>query len=243
MSINQLGINYRNQGKYAEAEPLLQTVLDARRRVLGAEHRDTLSSRHSLARVYEAEGKHDMSKPLFLENLAARRRVLGAEHFDTMSTLNALAESYRKQGKYSDAEPLFRELLDIRRRTLAADHHVLLATLASVGALERQQHLFAAAERHLREAANGYERTRSNTWQRYYADALLGATLVDLKRYDEAEPLLISAYERMVERRATIPVEDRPLLDDVKEWAIRFYESRGQLDKARAWRHSASPPA
>jgi hypothetical protein len=54
---------------------------------------------------------------------------------------------------------------------------------------------------------------------------------------------LISAYERMVERRATIPVEDRPLLDDVKDWLIRFYESRGQPDKARSWRESAIPPA
>jgi serine/threonine-protein kinase len=239
-SINQLGVNYRAQGKYTEAEPLLKTLLDARSRVLGTEHRDTLTTRHSLARVYEAAGKPELSLPLFLENLEARRRVLGREHPDTMSSLNMLAESYRRQGRFRDAEPLLEELLTIRRRRLTADHPNVLASMVALAALKREQHELAAAEQYLRDAVSGYERIRPETWQRYYAEALLGTTLLDLKRYEEAEPLLASAYDRLTQRRATIPAEDRPLLDDVTASVIRVYESRGQPEKARLWRDRSS---
>lgn len=219
MSMNGLGITYRTQGKYADAAPLLSAVLEARARVLGPEHRETLTSRHSLARVYEAEGKYELSQPLLLQNLEARRRTLGAEHFDTMSSLSALAESYRKQGRYHEAEPLFNQLLEVRRRTLTPDNPTTLATLTSVAALKRGQRQFAAAEQYLREALNGYNRIHSDTWQRYYAEAMLGATLIDLRRLDEAKPVLAAAYKKLTERRSLIPVEDLPRLDAVREWA------------------------
>ena len=219
MSMNGLGITYRTQGKYALAEPLLRAVLDARTRVLGPDHRETLASRHSLARVYEAEGKYELSQPVLLQNLEARRRVLGAEHFETMSSLSALAESYRKRGRYGDAEPLFNQLLEVRRRTLTPDNPTTLSTLTSFAALKRGQRQFAAAEQYLREALNGYDRIHSDTWQRYYAEAMLGATLIDLQRRDEANPVLAAAYRKLTERRSSIPVEDLPLLDVVRDWA------------------------
>jgi eukaryotic-like serine/threonine-protein kinase len=218
MSVNGLGIAYRVQGKYAEAEPLLRTVLDARSRVLGAEHRDVLSSRHSLARVYEAEGRRERSQPLLLQNLEIRRRVLGREHPDTMSGLAMLAESYRRQGRYAEADPLFAELLDVRRRTLTPNHPGLFATLTSVAALKRDQQQFGAAERLLREALKGYASANTTTWQRYYSEALLGATLLDSGRRDEAGRLLSAAYPALLQRTASIPVEDRPLLELVKAW-------------------------
>ena len=44
MSMNNLGLIDRNLGKYTEAEILLSHSLDARRRVLGADHPLTLDS-------------------------------------------------------------------------------------------------------------------------------------------------------------------------------------------------------
>jgi tetratricopeptide (TPR) repeat protein len=220
MSVNGLGIAYRVQGKYAEAEGLFTNLLEVRTRVLGAEHRDTLTTRHSLARVYEAQGKSELSEPLLVQNLEARRRVLGAEHPDTMSSLNMLAESLRKRGRLAEAEPLFRELVEVRRRTLAPDNPTLFSTLTAFGGLKRAQHDFVAAERSIREALADYERTASETWQRYYATALLGATLADVGRA-EAQPLLDSGYQGMLRRQALMPVEDLPLLNEVKEWVGR----------------------
>ena len=136
-----------------------------------------------------------------------------------MSSLSALAESYRKQGRHAEAEPLFKELLEVRRRTLTPDNPTTLATLTSFAALKREQRQFAAAEQYLQDVLKGYARIRSASWQRSYAEALLGATLIDLNRLDEAKPLLTTARQQMAQRRAVIPVEDLPLLDAVRDWA------------------------
>jgi hypothetical protein len=236
ISVNGLGIAFRTQGKYAEAEPLLREVLDTRQRVLGPEHPNTMVSRHSLARVYEAQGKYALSTPLLVENLAARRRVLGAENADTLSSLSMLAASYRHQGRLADAEPMLVEALQTRRRSLPPNHPTTFASMTAVAELKLDLHDPAAAEKYLREAIASYERIASDTWQRFYAEALLGVALSHLNRFDEAQPLLESGYARMVERRDKMAAEDRPLLDAVKESIAQSYERNGQQEKALEWR-------
>ena len=46
------------QGKYAEAEQMQREVHAAQKRVLGAEHPDTLMTARNLARSLSAQGKH-----------------------------------------------------------------------------------------------------------------------------------------------------------------------------------------
>ena len=65
------------QGKFAEAAELQAEVLEAKRRVLGVEHRDTLMAVSTLAAVYSNWGKLNEAVVLQEEVLATRRRVLG----------------------------------------------------------------------------------------------------------------------------------------------------------------------
>ncbi len=62
----------------AEAEAALRKVLEAQRRVLGDDSRDTLRTRHELAR-------------------AAPEQVLGDDHPDTHRTLDVLADAERRR--------------------------------------------------------------------------------------------------------------------------------------------------
>jgi hypothetical protein len=56
---------------YSQAKPLLTEVLEVRRRVLGAEHPDTLLSLKNLAALYGYQGKYAQAEPLETEALAA----------------------------------------------------------------------------------------------------------------------------------------------------------------------------
>ena len=58
--------------------------VETRRRVLGAEHPDTLSSMNYLGTVYWAQGKYAQAEKMFNQTLEIRRRVLGPEHPDTL---------------------------------------------------------------------------------------------------------------------------------------------------------------
>lgn len=102
----------RGPGRYHEAEDLAKRTWEARGRVLGSSHRDTLDSLDTYAtalylagRVVEAGGRHE-------ECLASRRRALGDEDPDTLVSMNNLALALLEQGKWSEASRLLREALE-----------------------------------------------------------------------------------------------------------------------------------
>jgi predicted Zn-dependent protease len=172
--------------------------------------------------VYQAETKYAQAEPLLLQGLEARRRVLGAEHPQTIAVMNNLAELYRRAGKPAEAETLFTQVLGLRRRILGPDHPNTTAVLTSLAVIKLDQRRYAEAETLLREALGAYEKRRIDTWQRYYAQGLLGASLAGGGSRVEAEPLLRSGYQGMAQRQASIPVENRSTLDDVKGWLDRL---------------------
>lgn len=64
----------------ARAIPLAHTVLSDRRRLLGAEHPDTLTSVNNLAGAYRSAGRLEQAIPLYEQTLTDCRRLLGAGH-------------------------------------------------------------------------------------------------------------------------------------------------------------------
>ena len=78
--MNGLAGLYRLLNRPDDAEPLYSQVLEARRRVLGPEHPDTLTTMHDLARLYSVRGRNEQAEPLFKQVLEVKRRVLGPAH-------------------------------------------------------------------------------------------------------------------------------------------------------------------
>ncbi len=233
-----LAFLYKNQGKYAQAEPLLVQVIEVQRRVLGEEHPDTLTAMGNLAVVYRLERKYAEAEPLVVRALAGSRRVLGEEHPDTLVTMSNLAELYGDQGRSDEAEVLYARALEVRRRVLGAQHPSTLSVMSNLGVAYFNQGKFAQAELSFRTALNAYEKTKSDSWQRYNCQSLLGATLEREGKYSEAEPLLLSGYRGMVERRATMPAQNQILVDNAAESISRLYQDWGKAEKAAAWRET-----
>ena len=61
-----LAVSLSDQGKFDEAEKMQREVLAVRKRVLGAEHPDTLSTAVNLAASLKRQGKHDEQGSLFM---------------------------------------------------------------------------------------------------------------------------------------------------------------------------------
>jgi eukaryotic-like serine/threonine-protein kinase len=105
-----------------------------------------------------------------------------------------------------------------------------------LAALYIESRKYGAAERLLNEALNSHTGSTINTWARYNRECLLGASLAGQRKYDEAEPLLLSGYEGMLQRRATIPWERRTALTRAAEWIVQLYDFWGKPEKAAEWR-------
>jgi esterase/lipase superfamily enzyme len=69
-SLNNLAELYRQQGRYAQAEPLMQRALATRERALGPDHSDVGTALTNLAGLYRTQGRTAEAEPLFERALA-----------------------------------------------------------------------------------------------------------------------------------------------------------------------------
>ena len=83
------------QRRYAEAEQLSREVLADRRRLLGEDHPDTLTSRATLACLAARQGRRAEAEELYRQVIADRTRVLGASHPDTAAVRSEFAPAIR----------------------------------------------------------------------------------------------------------------------------------------------------
>jgi tetratricopeptide (TPR) repeat protein len=128
------------RGDYRPAEQANRQALEARRRLLGPEHPDTLASMNNLATTLADLGDAAGAVDLHRQVLEARRRVLGPEHPDTLGSMNNLGLALADLGDAAGAADLHRQVLEAYRRLLGPEHpdtltsmHNLATTLADVG--------------------------------------------------------------------------------------------------------------
>ena len=96
IALNNLGMVYRHQGKYAEVDPLFQRALAIRESKLGKDHPEVANSLNNLALVYSDQGKYAEAIPLYQRALAIAETKLGKDH----PALNNLADVYRKLRRF-----------------------------------------------------------------------------------------------------------------------------------------------
>jgi tetratricopeptide (TPR) repeat protein/predicted Ser/Thr protein kinase len=236
LSMNNLAVAYRNEGKYSQAETVLKAALEARRQSMGEQHEDTVVSMNSLALLYVAQGNFSRAEPLLVQALTMARRVLGDDHPDTLAITNSVAELNWRQSKFAEAESLFQKVLEGRRRVLGVAHPATIRALVSLGELDLAQNRYIEAERLLREAVTGQGKTSPNNWRPFYTQSLLGASLAGLGRYAEAEPMLVSGLEGMLQRRDSMPYENLPVLLKARERIVGLYEEWGKPAEAARWK-------
>ena len=81
----------------------------------------------------------------------------------------------------------------------------------------------------------------SETWERYSCQSVLGASLAAVGKYDEAEPLLISGYEGMFQRKDSMRAENQSDLEQARGWILGLYEQWNKPQKAVEWRKKLEP--
>jgi len=224
-----IGATYRKLGRYERAEPQLAKALEARKRLLGDDHPDTLKSMNNLARLYFTQGRYDEAEPIYLETLEIRKRVLGDDHPDTLNSMHNLARLYRSQGRYDEAEPLVLEVLETRKRVLGDDHPDTLASMIGLAYLHRSHGRYDEAEPLHLEAL----KTQKRVLGAEHPDTL--ASMNDLAelygwqgRHDEAEPLALEALELL--RRGLGDNHPRTLASMRR--LVTIYTFQGRHDEA-----------
>ena len=193
-SLNDMALLLWEKGELKNAAAMFRQSLAIDRKLYGDEHAHVASALNNLALVTEDMGDMATAESLYRQALAMTRRRLGDKHPDVAPMLNNLSAPLRKQGKYDEAASMLEEALEIARTTVNDDHPNIASYLVNLAHVRLLQGQATAAEPLLRRAIEVRRRVYPvGDWRIGGAESLLGAVLTALRRYDEAERLLLEA--------------------------------------------------
>lgn len=117
----------------AGAERLYEETLEARKRVLGPEHVDTLRSAGHLGYLYKSTGRLDEAAPLLESAASGLRRALGPDSAEALIAAGFLAGVRVDQRRPAGLEPVLLELVEKMPRILGERNIESLAAWYNLG--------------------------------------------------------------------------------------------------------------
>ena len=200
---NNLATSLWKQGRHSGAEAMHRELLAVLKRVLGAEHPNTLAIASNLASSLWSQGRHEDAEAMHREVLAVLKRVLGAEHPSTLTTASNLANSLLSQEeKHAEAEAMHRELLVMQKRVLGSEHPNTLATASNLASSLWSQGRYAEAEVMQREVLAVLKRVLGAEHPSTLTTASnLASSLLSQEKHAEAEAMhreLLAVLKRVL---------------------------------------------
>jgi tetratricopeptide (TPR) repeat protein len=120
------------KGNVGDAEKLAVKSMKVRKKQLGKEDTDTLSSMAMAGLAGSLAGRWKEAEELFVQVMETSSRVLGEEHPDTLTSMANLASTYRNQGRWKEAEELEVQVMETRKRVLGEEHPSTLTSMANL---------------------------------------------------------------------------------------------------------------
>jgi tetratricopeptide (TPR) repeat protein len=192
------------------------------------------SVREMLGLAYLSVGDAAQAVKEYERALALRQAMQGPSDPELADCRNQLAVAHRLAGRPDVGARLF------ERKAESPAH---ATALALEGSMLLAQKKFADAELKLRESLAIRQKTQSDAWTTFDTKSMLGEALLEQRKFAEAEPLLVSGYEGMKQRRDTIPPRDQSHLTRALDRLVKLYEDWGQMDKAKRWKELEAPDA
>jgi len=214
----------RENGDWNNAEQLDSQVMDMRKKLLGAEHPDTLTSMANLAVTYWNQGRWKEAEQLGVQVTDIRKKLLGEEHPDTLASMENLANTYCNQGRWNEAEQLGVQVMDTRKKLLGTEHPDTLASMANLAITYGNQRRWNEAEQlsvhvmDVRKKLFGAEHPDTLT-----SMANLAITYHRQRKWDEAEQLSVQVMDL---RKKLLGTEHPDTLRSISNLAITYHYQR-----------------
>jgi tetratricopeptide (TPR) repeat protein len=192
--IANLGVLRYNEGRYNEAADYMREAVEMRRQSLPPDHPELLGSEYNYAACLQRNHQAPAAERIFRDLLATYTRILGPDHEDTLMTRQGLAANLLRQKRYAEAAAEALPAAQGMTRAEGDSHdwtQTAWETYGTAACLAGQGDPGLAALR--RVAAFRRTGADANNWRTQLTDVHIGECLVTLKRYTEAEPLLLKA--------------------------------------------------
>jgi tetratricopeptide (TPR) repeat protein len=243
MILDSLSGMYRSHGRPAEAVTLAERVRDMRVMTLGASNPYTVHTLWNLALAYDAHKEPEKALALF-QQAAAGLEKLDFTHAEAGTIVESLCRCLERSGQVDRADGWRRKWLAAAKRKHGPDSAEYADELAEQGENLLQQGRHSDAEPILSECVAILRKKQPATWMTFHAQSLLGGVQLGLKRYADAEPLLLQGYEGLKAREGQIPpLYARHHVGGACRRIVGLYEALGHAEKAAEWRTRLPRPS
>ncbi len=234
MTLNNYGLMLVYKEEYERAEALLSESLELRRQILPERHPDLAESLNNLAIVFVKQERYPEAEGHYRESLDIVQAVQGERHPHVATLYYNIAEIKQDQAQFSEAARLYQDALSIDREHYPDDHSYVMRGMVRVGKSLLRAGDPSSAMRWLQDAIRLMEENiENNHWRLADARAEYATALTDLRRYAEAEPVLLAAYSALQE---SDPDDSRGLIGPTRDKLIRLYTESEQITKLEALR-------
>lgn len=235
-AMNNLGYLFRERFRLDEAEAMFTETLKRTSAKLGDKHETTMQSMNNLASLYVSLGRYAEAEPLFVKTLNNLRETFDPNHPHIAMTKFNLALVYHQGRRFDEAESLYREALVGFRANFGPEHAETYRVMTRFAMLYHHARRIAEAEPLLRECVIIAETKQPDNWIRANMKALLGSSLLEQGKVDEAEPHLLQGYESLVRHENQIPKEQKNRLTEVLESIVKLYDRKALPAEGAKWK-------
>jgi CHAT domain-containing protein/Tfp pilus assembly protein PilF len=218
-------------GKFREAIPLREQLLEKVKQVYGPRHTVTAARMNDLANLYQDSGQYARALPLYRSSLEILEERLGKDHPSVAGSLNNLASVHYALGHLARAEPLYRRCLEVLEARLGKDHLDVATALNNLAVLHQEMAQHARAEPLLKRSLAIREKKLGEDHP-HVALSLnnLAELYREMGRYARAEPL----YRRSLAIRESRLSKDHPEVAQSLGNMALLYQAMGQHARAEA---------
>ncbi len=188
-----------DEGRYAESATLRREALRLERALYGAQHPGQIATLNNLGLSLRRLEDFTASEQMYREALEIKRVNFGDDHADPW-VLNNLGAVLYAMGNNEGAEEVFREGRAAVVKTRGPEHSMTLAFDLWIARARIRQGAAAEAEANLRPLLEQWGGVLGDHWRIHLGRSILGESLSVQGRCEEAEPLLMASFDRLLER-------------------------------------------
>lgn len=207
-SLSQMAVGFTYADRYGYALPLHEEALAMRKRLFSGEHPDIARSLSAIGTVLYFQDQYEAALAKHEEALAMMRRLFPNDQAEVAMNLGYVAGDLQAIGRADEALPRHEEAVAMLRRLFPNDNRNVARALNNLAfglqvagrldeALQRCAEAMAMTERIHPAIEDSTRRTHADLRG---VQVRRGSILVDLRRYDEAEAILVPTWKDIAER-------------------------------------------
>lgn len=185
---------YQTIGHFKKAEPILEEVIEIKKRRLGTDNAEYALALANLSVLYTEMEEYDKAEALAKESIAIRRKLLTDSDPNFWMSMHNLASLYTFQEKFVEAEKILVETITARKKLLGENHPDYLNSIGNLASLYFQTKRYREAEPLLLKCAETWKKQLGEKHPDYAASlnnlALLHSTRAE---FEKAEGLMMKS--------------------------------------------------